>query len=108
MKNLVVVIAVILGLLVFVHGAEAGKQMKKMDMGALTCEDFLTGVAESGDDPATLAIVMMWIDGYLSAQTGDTVINFDDLEANTLKLVGYCKQHPKANMLDAAEAVDSQ
>jgi hypothetical protein len=108
MKNLAVIIAVVLGLLFLSPSAEAKKQMKQVDMGEMTCDDFVTGVTENADDPATIAIIIMWIDGYLSAQTGDTVVNFEDLEANTLKLIAYCKQHPKKNMIEAAEEVDSQ
>lgn len=103
MRSLTAVMVVVLGLLLLPPAGEAKKSAQKVDMGEMTCEEFIDGIAENKDEPATVALVLMWIDGYLAAKSDDTVIDFDDMEDYTMKIVTYCKKHPDTKLLKAAE-----
>ncbi|MEZ5580532.1 MAG: HdeA/HdeB family chaperone [Candidatus Competibacteraceae bacterium] len=54
--------------------------------------------------PGDAGVVLMWIDGYLSGVSGDTSLNWKDLEKFSTNLVAYCGK-PDEKVLDAAEAV---
>jgi len=84
--------------------AQAGKsQMRNIDFGQLTCGEFIEEIAAGSEDDA--GAVMLWIDGYLSGVSGDTVLNWKSFEGYTERLVDYCGEHRKRNLLDAARKV---
>jgi acid stress chaperone HdeB len=76
---------------------------KNIDFGAIACEEFIQEVATSDED--TIAIVFMWLDGYLSGVSGDTRLNWSNLEGFSTKLMNGCAKKPKAKVLDVAKAV---
>ncbi|MBF0161062.1 MAG: hypothetical protein HQL88_02135 [Magnetococcales bacterium] len=80
----------------------ARKQSKhqNIDFGAYTCRAFLEEVAQSSEED--VGVVMMWIDGYLSGVSGDTVLNWREFEQFSERLVEYCARHGDAQLLDAA------
>lgn len=78
-------------------------QMQNIDFGSITCGQFLQDLSQSSAEDA--GVVMMWIDGYLSGVSGDTVLNWKDLEKFSSNLATYCGEKPSAKVLDAAEAV---
>ncbi len=56
---------------------------EKVDMAELTCQEFLA------DEEGILPTVV-WIDGYLSHQSGNTVIDMDQLVANVKQIADEC------------------
>lgn len=78
-------------------------QMQNIDFGSITCGQFLQDLSQSSAEDA--GVVMMWIDGYLSGVSGDTLLNWKDLEKFSTRLAAYCGEKPAAKVLDAAEAV---
>lgn len=78
-------------------------QMKNIDFGEITCGEFLQELSTSSSEDA--GVVLMWIDGYLSGVSGDTSLNWKDLEKFSTNLVAYCGKKPDEKVLDAAEAV---
>jgi acid stress chaperone HdeB len=78
-------------------------QMQDINFGAISCGQFMEGMSEGSDDD--MAVVLMWIDGYLSGVSGDTVLNWKNLEKLSANLIDYCESNPEANVLEAAEKV---
>ena len=84
--------------------AMAGKHgLKNIDFGTINCREFLEEIAAGSEDDA--GAVMLWIDGYLSGVSGDTVLNWRGFEAYSERLVEYCAEHRKVKLLDAAKRV---
>ena len=67
-------------------------QMKNIDFGEITCAEFLQELSTSSSEDA--GVVLMWIDGYLSGVSGDTSLNWKDLEKFSTNLVAYCGKKP--------------
>lgn len=78
-------------------------QMQDIDFGAITCGEFMQEMSKSSSEDA--GVVLMWIDGYLSGISGDTVLNWKNLEQFSTDLIAYCGSKPAAKVLDAAEEV---
>ena len=78
-------------------------QMRNIDFGEITCGEFLQELSTSSAEDA--GVVLMWIDGYLSGVSGDTSLDWKDLETFSTNLVAYCGKKPDEKVLDAAEAV---
>jgi acid stress chaperone HdeB len=81
-----------------VQAAEkAIKKSEKLDMASYTCADLL---AENEDDAGT---ILLWIDGYLSGKTGDTVINMDFIGELAENVGEKCGADGKAKLLDVVK-----
>ncbi len=89
-----------LSLLVLPAAQAAEKKVKKdekVDMASYTCADLL---AENEDEAG---MILLWVDGYLSGKTGDTVINtafVGELAENVGK---KCGENGKAKLLDVVK-----
>lgn len=81
----------------------AKKQAESINFGSITCKEFLADIQKSDDD--TVGIIFMWLDGYLSGVSGDTKLNFDNLERFSGQLISSCSKKPGAKVLDVAKAV---
>lgn len=79
------------------------KQTQNIEFGAITCEEFIQEVAASDED--SIGIVFMWLDGYLSGVSGDTRLNWKNLENFSAKLMNGCAKKPQTKVLDVAKAV---
>lgn len=107
MKALLAAAAVALPLL-FATEASALKMLAAdhIDFGALSCGDFLNEAETASEED--LGVVIMWLDGYLSGVSGDTVLKFSGVELFAENLVDYCARSPGSRLLDAARAVGIQ
>jgi acid stress chaperone HdeB len=74
---------------------------QNIDFGTYTCRSFLEEVAQGSEED--VGVVMMWIDGYLSGVSGDTVLNWKEFERFAERLVEYCAEHGSVRLLDAAK-----
>ena len=84
--------------------AEARKgQIQDIDFGAITCKAFLNDLSTASEEDA--GAIFLWLDGYLSGVSGDTSLDWKDLEKFSTNLVAYCGKKPDEKVLDAAEAV---
>jgi acid stress chaperone HdeB len=84
--------------------AQAGKRsMDNIDFGTISCREFIEDIATASEDDA--AAVMLWIDGYLSGVSGDTVLNWRGFETYSERLVEFCAKNRKTKLLDAARRV---
>ena len=65
--------------------AHAAKQ--KVDMNKATCGDI--------EDENDLLVFISWVDGYLSAKSGDMVIDLKTIEENLAQIVKTCSENDK-------------
>lgn len=79
---------------------------ENIDFGSVTCGEFIKDIVQVSDDDA--AAVILWIDGYLSGISGDTVLNWRGMENYTTSLVEYCLGNKRVKLLDAARKVGIQ
>ncbi|MGC2856385.1 HdeA/HdeB family chaperone [Novispirillum sp. DQ9] len=94
--------------LLFASEAFAQKKLSDdhLDLGAMSCGDFLTDAETASEDD--LGVLFMWLDGYLSGVSGDTVLKFSGIQSFAGRLIDYCAGRPKARLLDAARATGIQ
>ncbi|MCB1628434.1 MAG: hypothetical protein KDI51_10535 [Xanthomonadales bacterium] len=84
--------------------AEARKgRSQDIDFGSYTCKAFLYDISDASEED--IAAVFLWLDGYLSGVSGDTVLRFNGLEAFSENLVERCSQRGNERLLDAARRV---
>jgi acid stress chaperone HdeB len=74
-----------------------------IDFGTMTCNDFMHEVTVS--DEEDLGALLLWIDGYLSGVTGDTVLRWRGFEQFAEDLVVSCQRRGHQRLLDAARRV---
>ena len=75
------------------------KKDDKVDMASYTCADLL---AEEEDDVGT---ILLWVDGYLSGKTGDTVINTKFIGELAESVGEKCAEKGEAKLLDVVTAL---
>jgi len=75
----------------------------ELDFGKLSCQDFTKMVQELNSDEG--AGILLWLDGYLSGITGDTVLDPNGMEKNSMRLVKYCLKNGSVRLLDATRRV---
>ena len=66
---------------------------EKIDFSKVTCSQFLDF---DGDDAAAFYI---WIDGYVSAKTGNTVLDTGTIESDLEGLINICRNNPNKTIL---------
>ncbi|WP_034641193.1 HdeA/HdeB family chaperone [Desulfovibrio inopinatus] len=77
--------------------------MDSINFGAVRCSEFIEELSDISDDDA--GIVLVWLDGYLSGVTGDTVLRFGALEDIGEALVNGCAESPNSKVLDVVRIV---
>ena len=105
MKNSLIAATVFLSatLLLATPALARKTQMQNINFGAISCGQFMEGMSDGSDDD--MAVVLMWIDGYLSGVSGDTVLNWKNLEKFSSDLIDYCESNPNVKVLKAAQEV---
>lgn len=68
-----------------------------LDFSNVTCGNFL------GSGQANMAAMFMYLRGYHSGKRG--VIPFDDHDQYAQRMGSYCKQHPRAGLIEASERI---
>jgi acid stress chaperone HdeB len=72
-------------------------QAQRLDVSTIKCKDFL---ASSTDN---IAFIMMWLQGYYSAEDSSPVIDFDKMKKDGIKLAEYCGKNPDDSLITAAD-----
>lgn len=86
-----------------VEAKKASAAAQNIDFSAMRCRDFINDVSEASEED--VAALLLWLDGYLSGVSGDTVLRFDGLEHFGTSLVEHCSANGKDRLLDAARKV---
>jgi acid stress chaperone HdeB len=77
--------------------ATLSAQAQRLDVSTIKCKDF---VSSSTDD---IALIMMWLQGYYSAEDSSPVIDFGKMKKDAGKLGEYCGKHPDDSLITAAD-----
>jgi acid stress chaperone HdeB len=72
------------------------------DLSTVTCQTFL------GYDKDTVNILLAWLDAYYRGESDPPVIDLKKYLANAEKLGNYCRAHPDAGLITAADALFEQ
>lgn len=70
-----------------------------LDVSKITCDQF-TGYKIT--NPQNIAI---WLSGFYNGKRNNTVLDTQELAANTKKLQDYCIQNPKVMVMQAVETL---
>lgn len=79
------------------------ERLQDIDFGDYSCRAFLADIADASEEDA--AAVLLWLDGYLSGVSGDTVLSWRGLEQLTTDLIERCRRKGNEQMLEAARKV---
>ena len=79
----------------FCSTAPLAVNAQQIDMGKLTCKDLVEM------DEAELAILYMWLDGYFSHMSQNTILDLDNVESDLKALIKACDGSPEKKILDA-------
>ena len=76
--------------------AHAAKKMQaqKLDMSKATCNDI------DISDPNELVVLVSWADGYMSAKSGDMVLDLKTIEENVGHIVKTCSEDKNFKIKD--------
>ena len=69
----------------------------KVDMNQVTCGDWL------GYDAANQQFVRFWMSGYYNASQNSNVLNLRRMQANTQKVLAYCKKNKSQTLPTAIQ-----
>ncbi len=97
------VITALLLLCVFaVSGIAHARKSKGVDMEEYTCRDLMQEKAED------IGLVLMWVDGYLSCETGDLKMDEDWIQEMAETIGNACQNDPDAYLIDIVEKMAEQ
>jgi acid stress chaperone HdeB len=91
--------ALLASTLVFAAPLEA---RDRFDVGKMRCSE---AIQLAQDDEDAFALIVIWIDGYLSGITGDTNFDVKFLERFTEQLILTCSRSDRKRVLDVAREV---
>ena len=84
-----------LGLLFAIFGASVAQAQDTVDVGKITCEQFITSQII---DSRTLSV---WLSGYYNGTQKNTVIHPSAVQKSEFTMVNYCVSHPNMILMDA-------
>jgi len=70
---------------------------QRLDVSTVKCKEFLSSSTEN------IAFIMMWLQGYYSAEDASPVIDFDKMKKDGIKIAEYCAKHPDDSLITAAD-----
>jgi acid stress chaperone HdeB len=79
------------------------QQSGDVDFGSVTCSAFMNDLSTASEQDA--GAIFLWLDGYLSGVSGDTVMRPAGMEQFVEALLNHCSKRGKDNLLDAARKV---
>ena len=81
----------------FALTGSAGAQ--QLDLSTIKCSEFVT------TDKPTIALILMWLEGYYSDEDAKPIVDFGQMEKNSGKLGEYCGKNPGHSLITAADDV---
>lgn len=70
---------------------------QRLDVSTVKCKEFLSSSTEN------IAFIMMWLQGFYSAEDASPVIDFDKMKQDGIKIAQYCSKHPDDSLITAAD-----
>ncbi len=74
-------------------------QAEEQDIAQIKCSEFI-------QDKDHMGMILMWLDGYASQKSDNTVLSDEWMEKLSLHMASYCSQNPDTPILEAAEAME--
>jgi HdeA/HdeB family len=71
----------------------------RLDMNRVTCNDYL------GYSPESRDFIRFWMSGYYNAAANNSVLNYDRLQSNSVKVMSYCRTHKSETLPTAIQKV---
>ena len=68
-----------------------------IDMGQYTCENLLQ------EDAATIGLILMWVDGYISSETEDLTISREWMNDMATRIGKECGANPDTLLIEIVE-----
>ena len=88
---------ILLAMLISVFGISAGRAQETVDVGKITCDQFLSGQIY---DAQTFSI---WLSGYYNGTRHNSVVNVSEFQKHSTDMMDYCITHPDMNLMDAVK-----
>lgn len=85
----------------FLLSAPLAAQAETKDVAKTTCKEFLS-------DKDDMPLLIMWIDGYLSAASDNTVFSQEWQQKLGQHLGEFCGKNPDKTIMDAMNALPSE
>lgn len=89
----------IIGLAVAMTGGSFAVQAEETDVAKVKCSEFIQGKESMG-------MLLMWLDGYASQKSDNTVLSDEWIEKLGAHMGKYCSENPDTTILDAAQAME--
>jgi acid stress chaperone HdeB len=80
-----------------VLSASLPAQAQRLDVSTVKCKEFL------GSSSENIAFIMMWLQGYYSAEDSSPIIDFDKMKKDGIKIAEYCAKNPDDSLITAAD-----
>lgn len=89
----------IIGLAVAMTGGSFAVQAEETDVAKVKCSEFI-------QDKESMGMLLMWLDGYASQKSDNTVLSDEWIEKLGAHMGKYCSEKPDTTILDAAQAME--
>ena len=89
----------IIGLAVAMTGASFAVQAEETDVAKVKCSEFI-------QDKESMGMLLMWLDGYASQKSDNTVLSDEWIEKLGAHMDKYYSENPDTTILDAAQAME--
>ncbi|WP_300802413.1 HdeA/HdeB family chaperone [uncultured Desulfovibrio sp.] len=73
----------------------------EIDIARIRCKDILANEEQ-------LPLILMWVDGYMSAATNNTVFSAEWMSRLAAHMDVYCATHPRKTVMEAMEAMPAE
>ena len=73
------------------------KSENSVDMEEYTCRDLMNEKVED------IPLVLMWVDGYISCETGDLTLDTEWMKELSEKIFGTCQNQPEVYLIDIVQ-----
>jgi len=90
---------IVLSFALAISVSSATRAQVTIDVSKITCDQFLLYKVAS---PDTIAI---WLHGYFSGRSGQTIVDVEALKASTKKVRDYCLAHGDVPLMQAVQEV---
>lgn len=80
-------------------GGLSNAYAEEQDIAQIKCSEFI-------QDKDHMGMVLMWLDGYASQKSDNTVISDEWLEKLGLHMAKFCSENPDTGILDAMGAME--
>jgi hypothetical protein len=75
-------------------------QAETYDFAKITCDEISNAFLQE------VVVIGAWLNGYFNAKRNNTVVDMKQIEANTAKVLIYCRANPQVTVMRAIELLN--